>query len=73
MVPSPPLMVEAADLGRHRGMFADWTVRHPDNENGELLQHCGPWPVSVAKESRPSVILPLTIPELWRLRQNTGI
>lgn len=28
------LMVEAADLGRHRGMFADWTVRHPDNENG---------------------------------------
>ena len=42
------LLVEAADLGRHRGMFADWTVRHPDNENGELLQHCGPWPCSVA-------------------------
>ena len=42
------LMVEAADLGRHRGMFADWTMRHPDNENGELLQHCGPWPCSVA-------------------------
>ncbi|QWT17217.1 L-fucose/L-arabinose isomerase family protein [Collinsella sp. zg1085] len=42
------LLVEAADLGRHRSMFADWTVRHPDNENGELLQHCGPWPCSVA-------------------------
>lgn len=47
------LMVEAADLGRHRGMFADWTVRHPDNENGELLQHCGPWPCSCAAVSAP--------------------
>lgn len=52
------LLVEAADLGRHRGMFADWTVRHPDNENGELLQHCGPWPCSVARE-RPRLTYPL--------------
>ena len=41
-----------------RGFFADWTVRHPDNENGELLQHCGPWPISVAKE-KPSIGYPL--------------
>ncbi len=52
------LLVEAADLGRHRGMFADWTVRHPDNENGELLQHCGPWPCSVARE-KPRLTYPL--------------
>lgn len=52
------LLVEAADLGRHRGMFADWTVRHPDNENGELLQHCGPWPCSVACE-KPRLTYPL--------------
>ena len=52
------LMVEAADLGRHRGMFADWTVRHPDNENGELLQHCGPWPCSVAC-GKPQLTYPL--------------
>ena len=45
------LMVEAADLEGTRSFFADWTIRHPDNPNGELLQHCGPWPISVAKET----------------------
>ncbi|MBO5197183.1 MAG: L-fucose/L-arabinose isomerase family protein [Lachnospiraceae bacterium] len=44
------LLVEAAALDGTRSFFADWTVRHPDNENGELLQHCGPWPASVARE-----------------------
>jgi L-fucose isomerase-like protein len=55
------LMVEAADLDGHRAMFADWTVRHPDNENGELLQHCGPWPISVAKE-KPTICVPVAFP-----------
>lgn len=52
------LMVEAADLGEHRSFFADWTVRHPFNDNGELLQHCGPWPISVASE-KPTIGYPL--------------
>lgn len=52
------LMAEAAALGEKRSFFADWTVRHPDNENGELLQHCGPWPLSVACE-RPTIGYPL--------------
>lgn len=52
------VMVEAAGMGEKRSFFADWTVRHPDNENGELLQHCGPWPVSVAKE-KPTIGYPL--------------
>lgn len=52
------LLVEAAGMGRTRSFFADWTVRHPDNENGELLQHCGPWPISVAKE-KPVLGYPL--------------
>ena len=52
------LMVEAADMGRKRSFFADWTIRHPDEPNGELLQHCGPWPCSVACE-RPQVTYPL--------------
>ena len=52
------LMVEAASLEEKRSFFADWTVRHPDNENGELLQHCGPWPISVARE-KPSITYPL--------------
>lgn len=44
------LMVEAAGMGETRSFFADWTIRHPDVANGELLQHCGPWPISIAKE-----------------------
>lgn len=52
------LLAEAAGMGEVRSFFADWTVRHPDNENGELLQHCGPWPLSVAKE-KPSIGYPL--------------
>ena len=45
-------------LGENHTFFADWTVRHPDNENGELLQHCGPWPISVARE-KPTIGYPL--------------
>ena len=52
------LMVEAAGMGETRGFFADWTIRHPDIENGELLQHCGPWPMSVAQE-KPKLTYPL--------------
>ena len=36
------LLVEAADMGEKRSFFADWTIRHPDIPNGELLQHCRP-------------------------------
>lgn len=52
------LLVEAATLDDTRSFFADWTVRHPHNENGELLQHCGPWPISVAGE-KPTIGYPL--------------
>lgn len=52
------VMAEAADLNRIPSFFADWTVRHPDNENGELLQHCGPWPLSCAGE-KPTIGMPL--------------
>lgn len=52
------IMVEAAAMGEHHGFFADWTVRHPDDENGELLQHCGPWPLSCAA-CKPTIGYPL--------------
>lgn len=52
------LMVEAATRGEQRSFFADWTIRHPDDPNGELLQHCGPWPCSVACE-KPRITYPL--------------
>ncbi|WP_305151143.1 L-fucose/L-arabinose isomerase family protein [uncultured Dubosiella sp.] len=44
------LIVQAATRGEQVPFFADWTVPHPTNENGELLQHCGPWPASLMKE-----------------------
>lgn len=51
------VIAQAAAMGETPPFFADWSVRHPENENGELLQHCGPWPISLAKDkaklSRP--------------------
>ncbi|MFW6044718.1 MAG: GYF domain-containing protein [Planctomycetota bacterium] len=44
------LVARAATMGRDPIFFADLTVRHPDNENGELLWHCGPFPPSLAVE-----------------------
>lgn len=52
------VLCEAAGMDEARTFFADWTVRHPDNENGELLQHCGPWPISCAS-CRPIIGYPL--------------
>ncbi|MDR1600225.1 MAG: fucose isomerase [Oscillospiraceae bacterium] len=43
------IIVEAASMGASPSFFVDWSVRHPENDNGELLQHCGPWPISLAK------------------------
>lgn len=56
------LMAEAASMNERRVMFSDWTVRHPDDDNGELLQHCGPWPISVAKE-KPTICVPVAFPQ----------
>ena len=52
------VLVEAAAMNAKRSFFADWTVRHPDNENGELLQHCGPWPKSCLS-CKPEICYPL--------------
>ena len=52
------LMVEAAGMDKARSFFADWTVRHPFNDNAELLQHCGPWPLSCAS-CKPTIGYPL--------------
>ncbi len=52
------VMAEAAGMDEARTFFADWTVRHPDNDNAELLQHCGPWPISCAS-CKPTIGYPL--------------
>jgi len=46
------VIAQAASMGRSATFFADWTVRHPENDNGELLQHCGPFPISLAGGAR---------------------
>jgi L-fucose isomerase-like protein len=52
-------IAQAAVMSDTRPMFADWTVRHPTNPNGELLQHCGPYPISLRKDG---VVPKLTTP-----------
>ncbi len=42
------LMLQAAALWTTPIFFADLTIRHPDNDNSELLWHCGPFPISLA-------------------------
>jgi L-fucose isomerase-like protein len=41
------VLLEAASLGKTRSFFADLTIRHPENDNAELLWHCGPFPFSL--------------------------
>jgi L-fucose isomerase-like protein len=52
------LMVNAAGMGEKKSFFADWTIRHPTNDNAELLQHCGPWPISCLS-GKPTIGYPL--------------
>lgn len=56
------IMAQAAGMGKTPSFFVDWSVRHPTNENGELLQHCGPWPISLAKE-KAKLGRPFAFPE----------
>lgn len=43
------LMLCAA-RGKEKPLFGEFTTRHPENKNAELLWHCGPFPYSVKKE-----------------------
>ncbi len=47
---------QSVAMGRNPIFFADLTVRHPKNENAELLWHCGPFPPSLAKPGTEMVI-----------------
>ncbi len=40
-------LLEAAAFGKKRPILGEFTVRHPEQENAELLWHCGPFPLSV--------------------------
>lgn len=50
-------IVSAAARGKTATFLADLTIRHPTNDNAELLWHCGPFPSSLAKAgSHPSIV-----------------
>lgn len=39
-------LMKCATLGDGKPLFGEFTVRHPENKNAELLWHCGPFPLS---------------------------
>lgn len=45
------VLLQAASGAVSPVFFADLTVRHPENDNAELLWHCGNFPPSLAEES----------------------
>jgi len=49
------VMVQAAAMNEAPTFFADLTIRHPDHPNGELLFHCGNFPVSLTVEDKPKL------------------
>ncbi len=40
-------MLRGVTLGKEAEFLADLTIRHPENDNAELLWHCGPFPYSL--------------------------
>lgn len=47
-------LAQAATMFQRPSFLADLTIRHPEDDNTELLWHCGPFPLSLAK-SRPKI------------------
>ena len=52
------ILTQSLARGISPTFFADVTVRHPENDNGELLWHCGPFPHSLKKPGSVSSISP---------------
>jgi L-fucose isomerase-like protein len=50
------LLLQEAARGATPPFFADLTVRHPTNDNAELLWHCGNFPHSLVKKSNTAFL-----------------
>lgn len=50
------ILLQASDLGRQITFFADVTIRHPENNNAELLWHCGPFPHALKAPDEPGFV-----------------
>ena len=44
------VLLKSATMGKGIPLFGEFTVRHPENRNAELLWHCGPFPISQKAE-----------------------
>ncbi len=70
------LMLQAASMFTEPTFFSDLTIRHPENDNAELLWHCGAFPPSLGinKEKRiigEHFVLPSHAPGTcnWQLKK----
>lgn len=45
------VLLSSASLGKGKPFLGEFTVRHPENRNAELLWHCGPFPLSVKDQN----------------------
>lgn len=61
------VIANAATLGEGAVFFADLTIRHPENENGELLWHCGPFPYSLRDPDKSARMIDAQA--AWELRK----
>ena len=50
------IIMQAVTMGESTPFFADVTVRHPENDNAELLWHCGNFPYSLAKNKETATV-----------------
>ncbi len=50
------VICNTANFGQTAPFFADLTIRHPKDDNSELLWHCGSFPYSLKKDGEKGVI-----------------
>ena len=47
------VLLKSMSLGKKPPLFGEFTIRHPEAENTELLWHCGQFAYSVHREDQP--------------------
>ncbi len=65
-------LLKSATFGEGKPLFGEFTVRHPENKNAELLWHCGVFPLSQkAKNGVDSVARLVNQREWFRAKDGT--
>jgi L-fucose isomerase-like protein len=65
-------LLKCATLGEGKPLFGEFTVRHPENKNAELLWHCGPFPLSQKAKNGPDSEARLVNQRSW-FRAKDGV